>query len=221
MASLNDSIGGANLIGTGYSHTSGMHCDFNSAIYVNKNNLQAPSGVYFSGDFTLITWIYLMSFQINSRIIDFGNENYSDNIMLALGASTGLLKAQLNYNSTTGSQIITGSTILNLNQWYHIAYTLGGTSHSIYVNGIQKVTGTTVYVPRNVNRSINYIGWSNDVVIDNLKIYQKGFSADQVMSDYTASLNGISFKTKKNQYKTIHFISSYKGSINNTCPGRF
>ena len=193
MASLNDSTGGANLIGTDYSYTLDMFCNSNGAIYVNKSNLKAPSGVYFSGDFTVIAWIYLMSFQLNSRIIDFGNENFDDNIVLALGAYTGLLKANLNYNSSIGSQLQTGSVISNLYQWYHVAYVLGGTTHSIYVNGVQIVSGTTLYVPSNVNRSINYIGLSNDVVIGDLKIYQKSLSTAQVLSDYTVSSNGNLF----------------------------
>jgi hypothetical protein len=189
MSSLNDTIGGANLIGSGYSFTFDMFCNSNSAIYVNRSYLQAPSGVYFSGDFTMIAWIYLKSYQLNSSIIDFGNRNHTDNIMLALGISDWFLQAKLHYNSSAVSELQIGSAILNLNQWYHISYVLGGTTHSIYVNGIQVVNGTTVYVPRNVNRSTNYIGAGNDVVIGELKIYQIALSTAQIFSDFTTSSN--------------------------------
>jgi hypothetical protein len=194
MSSLSDSVGGATLNGSGYSYLNDIFCNSNGAIYVNKNYLQAPSGVYFSGNFTLVTWMYLISFQFDSDIIDFGNGNFTDNIVLGLGSSGLLLKAQLNFNSSRGSTLQTGSVIQNLYQWYHIAYVLQGTTHFIYVNGVLRANGTTVYVPRNVNRTTNYIGMSNDAVFGEIKIFQMALNSTQILSDYTTnSKNGILF----------------------------
>jgi hypothetical protein len=192
MSSLSDSVGGATLNGTGYSFTYDMFCDPKGALYVNKSvNLKAPTDVYFSDDFTLIVWIKLMTWVNSTPFVFFGNPNnsVSDVIWLGLGNSTQL-KARLYYNSTLSSEINTGSVIPNLNQWYHVAYVLKGSNLSIFVNGVLRANGTTVYVPRNVNRTTNYIGMSNDAVFGEIKLYQIALSSVQILSDYTA-ISGI------------------------------
>ena len=79
------------------------------------------------------------------------------------------------------------STItLNLNQWYHVAFTCKGTTVSVYINGIlgdQK----TQNVPRNVIRSSNYVGgsnWSTDllpyVIYDELRIFNRALDAIEI-----------------------------------------
>ena len=152
----------------------------------------APPRVYFSGDFTFIAWIQLKTFVTNSRIFDFGNTNSADGIMMALGASVNMIKSYLSYNSTTLTQVITGSVLTQLNQWYHVACTLQITTFTIYVNGLAVISNSSVYVPRNVTRTANYIGVSNNAIFDDLKIYQNALSSSQILNDYkNSSNNGI------------------------------
>jgi hypothetical protein len=84
MSNLIDSVRGANLFGgSRYSFVPDRFCSANSAIYFNQGYLQAPSGVYFSGDFTVTAWIYLKSYKSSSRLIDFGNGVANNNILVA------------------------------------------------------------------------------------------------------------------------------------------
>ncbi len=193
MNNLCDVIGGANLYnGSSYSFTVDRFGAANSAIYFNKGYLQVPSGVYFYGDFTVIAWINLKSFQSQSRIIDFGSPD--DNVILKLGASSPYLMAQV-YSTQTESVIENSfSHRLQINQWYHIAFVLSGTNGFIYVDGIQVVAGT-LFLPRNVQRTSNYIGKSNwpdrnaDAVYDDLKIYNETLAATDILNEYILTSN--------------------------------
>jgi len=192
MNNLSDVMGGANLYGgTSYSFTVDRFGAANSAIYFNNGYLQVPSGVYFYGDFTVIAWINLKSYQYYSRIIDFGNGSPGDNVILCLDTSNPYLIAQV-YSTQTESIILENS--LQLNQWYHIAFVLSGTTGFIYVNGRQGATGT-LSLPRNVQRTRNYIGKSNwpeanaDAVYDDLKIYNETLEATDILNEYILTSN--------------------------------
>ncbi len=54
MSCISDIVGGADLYnGVSYSLTTDRFGNANSAIYLNNGYLQVPTGVYFSGDFTV------------------------------------------------------------------------------------------------------------------------------------------------------------------------
>jgi len=158
--------------------------------------LQVPSGVYFSGDFTITAWIYLLAYQSFSRIIDFGNGAASDNVVFAMMSSSSSMYALI--NNATSHILITTPSLIQLNTWYHIAFVFKGTVGYIYVNGNLATSGTQ-YVPRNVSRSSNYIGKSNwinnqnaNATYDDLRIYAEALSATQILTEYiTSSNNGI------------------------------
>ncbi len=196
MSNLTDIVGGANMSGgSNYSFTYDRFCNAYSAIYFNVGFLQVPSGVYFSGDFTITTWIYLLAYESYSRIIDFGNGGPSDNVILAMMSSTSSMWAQIN-NATSYTSMSTPS-LIQLNTWYHIAFVFKGTVGYIFVNGNLATSGTQ-YVPKNVSRSSNYIGKSNygnpnaKATYDDLRIYAGALSATQILTEYiTSSNNGI------------------------------
>ena len=195
MNNLTDVIGGANLYGgANYSFTYDRFCSLNSAIYFNRGYLQVPTGVYFSGDFTVTAWIYLKSYQYYSRIIDFGNEPNNDNIILAMIGTTSQIYGRV-------SQYFQTSSIINLNQWYFISFVLSGTTGYIYVNGSQVATKTLLLVPNNITRTSNYIGKSNfenisnaDAIYDEIKIFKGALSSNDIMNEYTTSSNNSNLK---------------------------
>jgi hypothetical protein len=197
MSNLTDIVGGANMYGgSSYSFTYDRFCNAYSAIYFNVGFLQVPSGVYFSGDFTITAWIYLLAYQSHSRIIDFGNGAASDNVVFAMMSSSSSMYALI--NNATSHILITTPSLIQLNTWYHVAFVFKGTVGYIYVNGNLATSGTQ-YVPRNVSRSSNYIGKSNwinnqnaNATYDDLRIYAEALSATQILTEYiTSSNNGI------------------------------
>ena len=196
MSNLTDVVGGANMYGgSSYSFTYDRFCNANSAIYFNIGYLQVPSGVYFTGDFTITAWIYLLAYGSFSRIIDFGNGGPSDNVIFCMKSSDSSMWAQIN-NAGSYTSMSTPS-LIQLNTWYHVAFVLMGTVGYIYVNGNLAINGNQ-YVPKNVTRSSNFIGKSNygnpnaKATYDDLRIYAGALSAAQILTDYrTSSMNGI------------------------------
>ena len=51
------------------------------AILLNNSYYMLPTRVYFSGDFTILAWVKLITYSSNSRLIDCGNGASSDNII--------------------------------------------------------------------------------------------------------------------------------------------
>jgi hypothetical protein len=193
MSNLSDVVGEANLFGgSSYSFTYDRFCSPNSAIYFNQGYLQVPTGVYFSGDFTVTAWINLKSYQSWSRIFDFGNGQI-ENVFLGMHGISSQLAGSI-YISTSFKYIQT-SSIINLNKWYFISFVLSGTTSFIHVNGNQVGTGT-LNIPNNIRRTTNYIGKSNwpwdsdaNAIYDEFKIYQGALSFDDIMNEYQNSSN--------------------------------
>ena len=199
MSNLSDVVGGANMSvvsssSSYFSFAKDRFCNASSAIFFNNGSgLKVPSGIYFSGDFTVNAWINLKANNTpyNMRLIDFGQGNYNEWISIQIGSLKITFNSKI--NSTSGSGIATNSFI-ELNKWYHVTVTLNGTTGRIYVNGSLVVTGQ-LKAPRNVLRTENRIGNVNALAVyDDLKIYQRAMSPEQVLYDYiVSSNNGIYF----------------------------
>ena len=105
-----------------------------------------------------------------------------DNVLLAMEGTTSQLGAYI--LSGAASSHINAASLIQLNQWYHIAFVLNGTTGFIYVNGIQKASGT-LFQPNHVIRSSNFIGKHGDpnvdAIYDDLKIYHGAVSAAEVL----------------------------------------
>jgi len=158
MSDLKDVVGGANLYGgSSYSFTYDRICSPNSAIYFNNGYLQVPPGVYFSGNFTFIAWIYLKSYQAYSRVFDFGAVNGvgGNNILLMMSDTSSNLIGMVYATPAAASSV--GPATIQLNQWYQVAYVVRSNTGYIYLNGILIATSTSGS-PNNVQRIYNYIG---------------------------------------------------------------
>src|SRR3954468_7304932 len=125
------------------------------ALNLNGSNgyIQVTNNAWFSGDFTVEAWVYVRSYNNNSRLLDFANGLNKVYVALTTG-TTG--KPIMGVFTTTGPTVQSTSQ-LPLNQWTHLAATLNGTTGTIYING--NVVGSgTLNIPPNVVRTNNYLG---------------------------------------------------------------
>lgn len=155
---------------------------------------QAPAATYFTGDFTVMAWVYVRNYSSWSRVIDFGSGPNSDNIVLSLTNDvTGrpclhIFNGGSNTNMTAPNQI-------PLNQWVHLAATLQGNIAKIYVDGVQVISGA-LNTPRSVNRTRCYIGrsnWNNalaNAFMSDLSIWSFAKTVDDIQADKNARLIG-------------------------------
>lgn len=124
--------------------------------------MSLPAAVYFNDNtFTIEAWVYVRSHANYARILDFGNGSGNNNIVFTLSAGTDGKPGLTLVNGSGTSEYIGSSTALTLNTWTHVAAVLNGTTGKIYINGVEKGSGTFTLTPANVTRTLNYIGKSN------------------------------------------------------------
>ena len=183
-----DIVGGAHMYGPVNAGTTNDRFNIpNSAIHLNYGYYRLPSGVYLNGDFTLTAWVFVNAATWWIRLFDFGNQIgpgrvYSDVLSFYL---------TIDYDLTPGfvtwphSNHLKSSVLINLNQWYHVAFSLKGTLGSVYINGLL-TDQKTQPLPLNVVRESSLIGgsvWSDplpNVIYDELRIFNRALDAVEI-----------------------------------------
>ena len=210
MSSLKDLVGGADLDGntSGYQFVSDRFNNSNSAIYFKSGYLNVPSGVYFSGDFTITVWIKLISLG-PTDIIYFGSGAEIDNVMLYLRESgdklhlIGVVWARKSSGQWYSMSFIQKELDIVANKWFHVAYVVQGTTGKFYIDGVE-ILSAPILSPSAKRRTRNYIGKTNwykqnhDAVYDDIKIYKGAMSSSEVMEE---AADG-----KKKKFKSIIYF---------------
>ncbi len=98
-----------------------------------------------TGDFTIECWAYPISFGNNFTLyINWNGTGLAGRFGIALSA-TGVA-----VDTTYGMALsFSGTTTVNLNSWYHIAFVRSGSSFKTYINGVQisSATSSATYAP--------------------------------------------------------------------------
>lgn len=93
--------------------------------------------------FTFTAWVRPSHDANWTRIFDFGNDN-TRYLYLAARNGNGVPRFAITTNGPGAEQGINGTAPLPLNEWSHIAVTIAGTTGTLYVNGVQVGTNTTM-----------------------------------------------------------------------------
>ena len=109
---------------------------------------------------TVEAYVYYDAFNSWSRIIDFGDSDHLDNVVLANNgySSEGVWRVWRGEGVSSFSGIITN--ILELNKWIHIVATVSGTTMKVYKDGVLEDTITTGHEPNKKTRIKHYVGKS-------------------------------------------------------------
>jgi arabinan endo-1,5-alpha-L-arabinosidase len=165
----NDIIGGKTLFDPiGVSFTSDRLNKPSSALSINNGYIKAPSGVYFSGDFTVTSWFRSdISLITNCRLFDFGNGSPSNNILVSWNAGKAYITT---FSGTSTYGNFHSVNLVKIGKWNHFAYTLKGTQLILYINGKIDITGNG-YQPVTVVRTLNYLSRGNWGLVDPIYCY--------------------------------------------------
>ncbi|PIY88510.1 MAG: hypothetical protein COY73_03495, partial [Candidatus Nealsonbacteria bacterium CG_4_10_14_0_8_um_filter_37_14] len=142
-------------------------------------------------------WFQPKRVNANQMILDNGwNEDttkYGTNVLF----NNGNAIVFTNSKGTSGEwNFRIGSSVLSIDTWYHIVATWDGTTNSgkvkIYINGVVNNTGTAKAAETtestsnlNIGRSANGVNY-NKMVIDDVRIYNRDLTADEVSHLYAA-----------------------------------
>ena len=141
------------------------------------------------GAMSFTFWARWDAFNNYSRIVDLGNGSSSNNIIVA-NYQTGNNIFFSTYNNSSEIKYFTQA--LTLGQWDYFAATIDDQGEmKVYRNGAFIGNKTGAYVPNILTRTAQYIGRSNFTqdgyfkgAIDELKIYNKALSAEEILLDF-------------------------------------
>ena len=180
---MNDIIGGMHMQqGNFTTYAADRFGNANSALNLNGGYTYVPPGVYFNSAFTISAWVYPDTLGSWARLIDFGNGESIDNVILSFSYSIYNRPTLSLYNLSTNYFITSTSLQLTENIWYFLAASFNGTCAKMFVNGTISSSCTLISytMPNNVIRAKNYIGKSNYAVdgyssslVDDLRIYNR------------------------------------------------
>jgi len=169
----------------------------NSALSLNGNWTQVPSGIYFdTAELSISVWILPLNISRCSRLIDFSNsnaKNFTNNIYIRLDntcyQSQYLYKPELAFFSDSLLKVNCISTKeISIGEWQFLTATFNGNQMSLYINGNQTCNRTKAYTLPVVNRAYNYIGKSFDSydgysssIIDDLRFYNKCLTQTEIL----------------------------------------
>ena len=182
-----DYIGSSDLIpGSGVSLASDRFNNPNSSIRLNSGYYSLPSDVYFNGTFSFLAWVKPTAFTGNSRIIDCGNGQSSDNVIIMYTSGSGGRPAVQLFKGGASQPTLISSKITSINRWYHLAVVLDERNLTIYVNG-SSVASLAYSRPNGVVRSSCFIGKSNwgdadaSIYLDDIYIYDRDLSLYEIL----------------------------------------
>ena len=189
---LLDFIGGKNMVmRESASFTNDRNNIVSSALDLNVGYVQAPEGVYFSGDFTITVWVMYRNIYSNfARILEFGHFRI-DEVILGVFGTSGCIEFTI-YN--TNQYIVNkANEPLREKQWYFLSAFLKDSKATIYYNGILKHEGRS-YRPKNITSSTNYIGKSirnyipnTNGKIDELRIFNRALTESEILEEMNAN----------------------------------
>jgi len=128
-----------------------------------------------------------------SRILDFGNGNDNDNLILANPGTSN----NLNFHVYPNNSILSGPNQLTLGAWTHVAGTVDAAGNGVlYKNGKAVLTGKLT-VARTVQRTTNFFGksnWGADSLFDGqmaeVRIWNLVRTAEEIDAHQTVRLAG-------------------------------
>lgn len=148
--------------------------------------IRLPSHAHTAADeITVAAWVNWRGGNNWQRIFDFGN---GQSQYMHLTPKSGSNTLRFAIKNDGGEQVVQTSP-LPVNQWVHVAVTLGGGTAKLYVNGVQAASadGFTIK-PSDFKPNVNYIGKSQfsdplfNGAIDEFRVYNYALSAEVVQA---------------------------------------
>lgn len=125
----------------------------NSYVELPKSKIDFTKGL------TIEAWVYFDSLNKWSRVVDFGNKACRDSIIFANEGTTKNLMISLRRGAA--EKHLTAKGVLETGKWMHLAASVDTKGNAkLYKNGKIVQTGA-VHLPKNIQRSNNYLGKSN------------------------------------------------------------
>jgi len=174
--------------------------------YVDAGN---DDSLNITGDITILAWIKRRSFGTPQTIVDkqkTGND-YTEPYRLIFEGWDNTLRFQLGGGGTSWNSFVFGA--ITDNNWHHIAVTIEGVSVKGYIDGVQSGTTQTFSGTRQSSNLPFLIGKQKDGfyfngVIDEVRIYNRALSADEIRMHYNQKKPVLHLKMDEGSGTIVH-----------------
>ena len=156
-----------------------------SSLYLNYGSLQAPSGNYIYGDFTVTTWVKMFTLETYRRFLVL-QPTKGNIVYLSLTNING----EPYYYYQNGDQI--ANATLKIGKWQHLAFTVKGSTLSIYIDGIAVYNGITTPISSQTFTYVYFGGDMNFFVnaqLDDIKIFNRSLTQTEIIQSSLTNLN--------------------------------
>ena len=160
-------------------------------------------GMYLTDAITVEVWIYPTdSAKQFNRVIEKGWDAEGSYILMVMNST-----AYFGLDLDGVQRGISGGAITN-NQWHHLAGTFDGSNIRLYVNG--SLIGSTAYMKSFGNSATFYVSGAGHNacfkgIIDEVKIYNKSLTGDEVKADYENRAGQMRFSAGKLKFASAPF----------------
>jgi hypothetical protein len=200
-ASAADASGYGNT-GTVYGGAAWTTGQTGNAVDLDGTNdyIALPAGVVSDADtITVAAWVNLDTVRNWTRIFDFGSGTSTSMFLTPKNGANGKIRFAIK-NNNSSEQIIEGQSALPTGGWHHVAVTLNGSTGTLYVDGVQAGSNTSMTLkPSDLGATTqNWIGRSQyadpylDGRVDDFRIYNRAISSSEVAS----VMNGQTLETE-------------------------
>ncbi len=161
-----------------------------SALRLSNNYLRLPYEVGDMDEMTIAMWVKWTNTSSNwTRLFDFGNGTQQYMFLTPSNGST----MRFAIKNGGDEQIVEAGNKLQGNKWHHVAVTLGAGNATIWVDGQEAGSSSSISIkPSDIRPVLNYIGRSQfdadplfSGLIDDIRIYNYPLTAQELQSIVT------------------------------------
>ncbi len=148
-------------------------------------------------NFTVMAWVNLTTINDWARLFDFNGGNTTRYMFLTPADGSGLPRFAITTSGGAGEKVVQGTTAIATGSWHFLAFTLAGSTGTIYLDGVSIGSATGINLNPNLLglTSKDYLGKSafNDPnlvgSIDDFRLYGGAASAAAIANMYTLGLS--------------------------------
>ncbi len=179
----------------------------NGGTFDDVVNFSNPSVLNnFQGQITLEAWLMPESFNNANNAPTFIDKDFARQYsyyFTRLSSTTARQRAWL--VTSSGIRNVTGSATLSAGNWYHLVFTYNGSQMRVYANGV--LDGTLAHNGLINSSTKDFLigsGWSDtnpyafpfDGIIDEVAIYNRSLSAEEVMDHYERGVTRVNMSVR-------------------------
>ena len=194
----------ADLTWDGNTSLSQYHQNHEEVVFDGVNDFKDLNDQSLGGPMTIALWARWDQFRGWSRLIDFGNGQGQENIVLGQfsdgSTKNFILNIRRGETDQDGKRIQAGT--ITLGQWTHVAFTVVGSDMRLFQDGVQVGHNPDGHEPITMTRTNHYVGksnWSADALFEggiySLQIWNRALNPTEI---YHLHSQGFSLQTSWN-----------------------